>query len=143
MIKIIDTLRGSRAFSIIARILLTFVFWSSGLAKAIDFPGAMAEMQHFGVIPAAPMALAVIFVQLVGAGLVISGRLAWLGCGMLAAFTVLTIPIAHAFWTMGGEAAFIEMMFAFEHVSLIGGLMVAAVLVPRPRAAKTGNFAIA
>jgi hypothetical protein len=28
---------------------------------------------------------------------------------------------------MNGDGAFVEMMFAFEHVTVIGGLMVAAV----------------
>lgn len=102
------------------------MFWSSGIAKLIDFPGAVAEMQHFGVTPAVPMAIAVIILQLGGSALVISGRFVWLGAGALGVFTALTIPIAHAFWAMTGEMAFLDMMFVFEHVTVIGGLMVVA-----------------
>jgi transmembrane protein len=74
------------------------------------------------------VAILVIIVQLGGSALVIHGRHAWLGAGALGIFTALTIPIAHAFWTMSGEMAFLEMMFVFEHISVIGGLMVAAAL---------------
>jgi transmembrane protein len=129
--SVIEELLVSRIFAFCARVVLTFVFWSSGLAKLIDFPGALAEMQQFGVEPAAPMAVAVIFVQLAGSALIITGRLAWLGAGALAFFTVLTIPVAHPFWSLTGEKAFIEMMFVFEHVTVIGGLMLAAILGAR------------
>ena len=43
-------------------------------------------------------AVAVAAVQIVGSALIIWGRAAWLGAGMLGIFTALTIPIAHA-WT--------------------------------------------
>ena len=33
-------------FPLVARILLTFPFWGSGLAKLIDFPAGVAEMAH-------------------------------------------------------------------------------------------------
>ncbi|TCL67165.1 DoxX family protein [Rhizobium sp. BK251] len=132
--QLIENLLASRAYGIVARVILTFVFWSSGLAKLIDFGGAVAEMERFGVTPAVPMAVAVIMVQLGGSALVISGRFVWLGAGALGVFTALTIPIAHAFWTMTGEMAFLEMMFVFEHVTVIGGLMVVAILSERYRA---------
>jgi transmembrane protein len=123
----IEKLLAAPAFGLIARVVLTFIFWSSGIAKLLDFPGAVAEMERYGVTPAVSLAVAVVSVQLLGSALVITGRYAWLGAGALAIFTLLTIPIAHAFWNMNGDAAFVEMMFAFEHVTVIGGLMVAAV----------------
>jgi transmembrane protein len=122
----IGKLLASPAFGLIARVVLTFIFWSSGIAKLLDFPGAVGEMERYGVTPAVPLAVAVVSVQLLGSALVITGRHAWLGAGALAIFTLLTIPIAHAFWNMNGDGAFVEMMFAFEHVTVIGGLMVAA-----------------
>jgi transmembrane protein len=130
----IEKLLTSRAFSVTARVVLTFVFWSSGIAKLVDFPGAVAEMDHYGVTPAVPMAVAVTLVQLGGSAMIITGRYAWLGAGALAVFTFLTIPVAHAFWALTGDAAFVEMMFAFEHVTVIGGLMVAATLAASQRA---------
>lgn len=128
MTDLIERLTAAPYFALVARTLLTLMFWLSGIAKLADFPAAIAEMRHYGLEPAAAIAVAVIAVQLLGSAMVISGRHIWLGAGMLGVFTLMTIPIAHAFWTMDGERAFLEMMFAFEHITVIGGLMVVAAL---------------
>jgi transmembrane protein len=134
---LIEKLLASRVFGVFSRVILTLVFWLSGLAKLFDFPAAVAEMEQFGLTPAIHMAIAVILVQLGGSALIISGRYVWLGAGALAVFTALTIPIAHAFWTMSGERAFLEMMFVFEHITVIGGLMVVASFDAKRRADAT------
>lgn len=136
MTAFFERLTAAPPFALVARLVLTSMFWLSGIAKLADFPAALAEMAHFGLQPAAPIAVAVIVVQLAGSALIISGRHVWLGAGMLGVFTLLTIPIAHAFWTMDGERAFLEMMFVFEHISIIGGLMVVAALGETRRRAK-------
>lgn len=121
----------SRLFSLFARVALTFAYWSSGLAKAADWDGALAEMAHFKLDPPAAFGAATIVVQLLGSALVIWGRYAWLGAGMLAVFTLLTIPIAHGFWAMQEPQRTGEMYVAVEHISVIGGLMLAAILAKR------------
>ena len=120
----IENLLRSRWLYHLAAVIFTFMFWGSGLSKALDFPGATQEMAHFGLNPPAAFAAATVFVQLAGALLVISGhRLTWLGAGALAVFTALTIPIAHNFWDMQGQQAFMEKMTVLEHVSVVGGLI--------------------
>ena len=118
----------SPALALIARILLTLPYWASGLSKSIDFQGAIAEMTQFGLRPPAAYAIATIVCQLVGSALVIVNRFTWLGAGALAVFTALTIPIAHDFWNLSGEKAQTEMFFVVEHIGLIGGLMLVAIL---------------
>lgn len=115
-------------FALFARIALTFPFWGSGLSKLIDFPAGTAEMAHFGLSPPALIAVLVIITQLGGSILVIANRYVWLATGALAIFTLLTIPIAHDFWNQSGQRAQIEFFFAVEHISVIGGLMLAAIL---------------
>ncbi|MDB5415771.1 MAG: DoxX family protein [Rubritepida sp.] len=124
----IASLLESRLLFLLARILLTLPFWLSGIAKVVDFNGATAEMAFFGLNPPVAYAIATIFTQLVGSALVIQGRHAWLGAGALAIFTALTIPIAHRFWAVEGEMAMIELFFVIEHIGLIGGMMLAAIL---------------
>lgn len=128
MPSFVSSLIASTWFRVLARIVLTFAFWGSGLSKLIDFPNGVAEMARYGLEPAVAFNIASIVTLLVGSALVILDRMAWLGAGALAVFTVLTIPIVHHFWTMTGEEAMIHFFFATEHVSLIGGLMVAAIL---------------
>lgn len=118
----------SRWLYYVGVVLLTSMYWLSGLTKLADFNEAQAEMAHFGLNPPWAFAIATIVVQLAGPLLMIfSKRWAWLGAGALAVFTLLTIPIAHRFWDLEGPMAFMEKMFVFEHVTVIGGLILAAV----------------
>lgn len=45
--------------------------------------------------------------------------------------TLLTIPIAHDFWNQQGPAAMMEMFFAIEHIGVVGGLLLGAILCQR------------
>lgn len=115
-------------FTLLARIALTFPFWGSGLSKLINFPAGVAEMELFGLRPSWLVNCLVIFVQLGGSLLIVANRRAWAGAGALAIFTLMTIPIAHDFWNLTGHTAQMEFYIAVEHISVIGGLMLAAIL---------------
>ncbi|MEV5020820.1 DoxX family protein [Sphingobium sp. LMA1-1-1.1] len=121
----------SRWFNFLARTVLTFVFWSAGLAGIFDFSGKVIEMEMVGLEPAALFALAVTIVQIGGSTLIIIDRFAWLGAGALGVFLALTIPIAHPFWQMSEPNRTFEFYVVLEHISLIGGLMIAAALSGR------------
>ncbi len=126
MPSFIDSLVSSRAFGYLARTILTYMFWASGLAKLIDFNAGVAEMSFFGLEPAPLFNIAVIVTQLGGSALIIANRWTWLGAGALAVFTVLTIPIAHTFWTMQEPLKTLEFYVVMEHITVIGALMVVA-----------------
>lgn len=126
---LLNTLLQSRLYYTLATALLTYIFWWSGLHKVLDFGGAMAEMEHFGLRPTALFAVATIAVQLLGSlAIITASRWAWLGAGALAVFTLSTIPLAHQFWAMEGMQAFLEKALVQDHMSVIGGLAVAAAL---------------
>jgi len=116
------------ALEVGARVLLTFPFWGSGLAKLIDFAGGVAEMAAFGLEPAVAYNIATIIVQLGGSALIIVNRSAWLGAGALAVFTALTIPIVHHFWALEDDRALHAFHTATEHVGMIGALIAIAIL---------------
>lgn len=131
MPPIIAAILGSTAFLVFARILLTFVFWSSGLAKLIDFNTNAAVMESFGLEPGWLVNAATLALQVGASAAIILNRGAWLAAGALAVFTMLTIPLVHPFWTKTGEEAFRDLTVALEHISLIGGLALAAILARR------------
>lgn len=124
----IEALLDNRAIGVAARVLLTFPFWGSGLAKLIDFNGGVAEMAMFGLQPAVAFNIAVLTTQLVGSVLIILNIATWLGAGMLGVFTALTIPIVHHFWSLEGERAIVAFHTATEHVGMIGALIVVSIL---------------
>ena len=116
------------AFMVLARLLLTLPFWVSGIRRWLDLNGSIAEIDAYGLRPAGPINTLVIFVLLGGSFLVIVNRRAWSGAGALAIFTLMTIPVAHDFWNLTGYAAKSEFNIALQHVGLVGGLMLAAIL---------------
>ncbi|WP_121114337.1 DoxX family protein [Croceibacterium ferulae] len=124
------------ATEIAARSLLTAPFWISGLSKLVHFDSGAAEMARAGLEPAAAFNLATIATQLLASALVISGRWTWIGAGALSVFTGLTILLVHRFWAMT-EEPFRTIAFhtSVEHVGIIGGLLVVAILSARSPAA--------
>ena len=115
-----------RALRWLALLLLCAAYLQGGLQKAWDFPGAIAEMNHFGLAPAAPMALAVIVLELGASALILSGRLRWLGALALAAFTLAATFVALRFWTLSGPERFMATNAFFEHLGLAGGFLLVA-----------------
>ena len=128
MPSIIAKLLDQNWFLILARVVLTSAFWASGLSKSIDFQAGVAEMTQLGFSNPVLINVLTFTTQLIGSALIILNRWTWLGAGMLAVFTALTIPLVHHFWTMKGEEAMIHLFFVAEHVSIIGGLMLVCIL---------------
>ena len=118
----------SRLFQLIARVLLVITFVIPGIMQPMQFQGSIGEFAHFNLNPPAAFVVASFVTLLVGSALVIlGGKWTWLGAGALGVYTGLTILIVHHFWTMSGADRLGEMRTTFEHISLIGGLMVVAI----------------
>ena len=110
-----------------ALLALCAAYIQGPLTKLFDFPGAIAEMEHFGLHPAAFFAVAVIAFELTASAMILSGFLRWLGALALAIFTLLATFIALRFWEMPSG---IERMMAtnafFEHLGLAGAFVIVA-----------------
>lgn len=119
--------------ALLARIAVALPFLLSGLAKLGDFNGAIAEVRGLtGLEPAALAAVLVIVVQLCGSALLIAGgRFAWIGAAALAGFTIVATLYAHAFWLKPEAERFLHRNIFFEHVSIVGGLALLAILAAR------------
>jgi transmembrane protein len=132
----IATLLRAPLFGPVARAVLTTPYWFSGLYKLIHWPDALGEAAHFGLKPAGLVVAATIAVQFGGSVLLILGRLGWLTAGALGVFTALATLIAHPYWTVEDPAERFHALNTFlEHIGLIGGFMLAAVLVEREQRA--------
>lgn len=111
----------------VALLLLCAAYLQGGLNKAMDFGSAIAEMNHFGVSPAAPMAAAVIVLELGASVLILTGFYRWLGAVALAAFTLFATFVALRFWQMPvGQERFMAANSFFEHLGLVGGFLLVA-----------------
>lgn len=125
----VDAILALRWTGFVARLLLVGAYLLGGVVKATDWPGAVAEQAHFGMNPPALWAGLTIAVEIIGPLLILSGRLLWFGAGILGVFTVLAAITANAFWTMPpGPDRFMATNAFFEHLGLIGGLILATMI---------------
>jgi uncharacterized membrane protein YphA (DoxX/SURF4 family) len=131
--RFVSAVLDQPATAFAARLALTGPYILGGLVKLTDWQGAVAEQLHFGLQPAALFAALTIAVELIGSALVLANRLAWLGAGMLGVFTFFAALVANAFWTMQGAARFAATNAFFEHLGLIGGFVLVALLAYRKR----------
>jgi uncharacterized membrane protein YphA (DoxX/SURF4 family) len=127
----VDAILEWRWTWLLARLGLTSAYLLGGIVKLTHFSAAIAEQEHFGFHPGWVWAVAAITVELVGSLLVITGRLAWLGAGALGVLTAVAIFAASPFWTMQGQERFIATNTFFEHLGLIAGFVLAAILAER------------
>ncbi|QPF74039.1 DoxX family protein [Roseateles sp. DAIF2] len=118
----------------VALLLLCAAYLQGGLVKLFDFPGAIAEMNHFGLRPAPLMAALVIALELGAAALILTGRLRWLGALALAFFTAAATFMANRYWEATGHERFMLMNAFFEHWGLVGGFLLVAWMDWRERA---------
>ena len=110
----------------LALLMLCAAYLQGGLVKAFDFPGAVAEMEHFGVSPAAPMAAVTIALELGASLLILTGIYRWLGALSLAGFTLVATFLANRFWEIAPPERFMAMNGFFEHIGLCGGFLLVA-----------------
>ena len=126
--RAIGAVLGWRGTWFLARIALGSAYVLGGVVKLVHWQDAVAEQAHFGMHPPTLWAALTILVELIGPALLFSNRWTWLGAGMLGVFTGLAAITANAFWTMQGEARFAATNAFFEHLGLIGGFALAALV---------------
>jgi uncharacterized membrane protein YphA (DoxX/SURF4 family) len=110
----------------IAMLGLCAAYLQGGINKATDFNAATAEMNHFGLMPSAPFAVAVIVLELDASLMILIGFHRWLGALALAGFTLMATFIANRYWELAMPERFMVANSFFEHLGLIGGFLLVA-----------------
>jgi uncharacterized membrane protein YphA (DoxX/SURF4 family) len=83
-------------------------------------------MEHFGLAPAAPMAVAVIALELGASVMILTGFYRWLGA-LVGGFTLIATLVALRFWELpAGHERFMAANAFFEHFGLVGGFLLVA-----------------
>ncbi|MCW2389610.1 transmembrane protein [Sphingobium sp. B11D3B] len=122
--------------TVLARLVMASFFLLAGLFGVFNFGAVTAEMQAVALPSPELFAVATITTQLVGSFLLITDvrGLGWLGAAMLGVFTLLCIPVAHAFWLHDEPRRTLDFQIALEHIALTGGLLLAAIMSARRQA---------
>ncbi|MFO1150387.1 MAG: DoxX family protein [Alsobacter sp.] len=115
----------------LALLALCAAYIQGPLTKLADWPGAIAEMEHFGLRPAAAFAAGVIVFEMVAAAMVVTGigrRPAAIG---LALFTCAATLLALRFWELPpGPGRSMATNAFFEHLGLAGAFVFVALREP-------------
>ncbi|MDB5677930.1 DoxX family protein [Sphingomonas bacterium] len=129
-----DGRRTAGGSDLACRFLLSVIFLSTGIPALLSPASFATGLRQMGVPLPGFSAAATIALTIIGPLVLIFDikRLGWAASFALAAFTALTIPFGHAFWRFGEPQRMEEMRIAIEHVSLIGGLMLAGLSSLRP-----------
>jgi uncharacterized membrane protein YphA (DoxX/SURF4 family) len=110
----------------VALLGLCAAYLQGGIVKLTNINGAVAEMNHFGVSPAMPFAIAVIALELFASIAILTGYWRWLGALALGAFTVAATFMANRYWELGPPERFGAENSFYEHLGLAGGFLLIA-----------------
>jgi uncharacterized membrane protein YphA (DoxX/SURF4 family) len=110
----------------VALLGLCAAYLQGGIVKLSNINGAVAEMNHFGVSPAMPFAIAVIALELLASVAILTGYWRWLGALALGAFTVGATFMANRYWELGLPERFGAENSFYEHLGLAGGFLLVA-----------------
>jgi len=128
IVQAAESLFSSRVIRTIALLGLCAAYLQGGLQKLLDFSGAVAEAQHFHLPLPALTAIATIVTELAGSLLILSGYYRWVGALWLGGFTLVATFVANRFWQIPLPDRFgVENSF-FEHLGLVGGFLLIAIL---------------
>lgn len=117
---------GARWIEWLALLAVCSAYLQGGIDKALAFPSAIGEMQHFGIAPALPFAIATIALELVAPAMILARFHRWLGAVALALFTLAATFVANRFWEMSGAERFAAENGFFEHLGLVGAFALIA-----------------
>jgi len=124
--QVLRHLATTPALRWLALLFLCAAYLQGAFVKATDFASAIAEMQHFGLAPAAPLAVLVIAFEFGASLMILTGFHRWLGALGLAGFTLIATFVANRFWEMAPPDRFMAANAFFEHWGLVGGLLLVA-----------------
>ncbi|RVT97760.1 DoxX family protein [Rhodovarius crocodyli] len=118
----------ARALTFLGLLLLCAAYLQGGLNKLLDFPGAVAEAEHFALPLPTVTAVLTIILELGASLLILTGRLRWLGALLLAVFTLAATFIANRYWALPpGHERFMTANSFHEHLGLVGAFLLVAI----------------
>jgi len=135
--RIVYPFAAMPAVRFVALLGLCAAYLQGGLVKLLDFGGAVAEAQHFGLPGASIIAAATIVTELAGSALILTGVYRWVGALWLGIFTLIATFVANRFWEIPLPDRFMVENAFFEHLGLVGGFLLVAWYDLRERRSKS------
>lgn len=118
------------AVPLIGRLLMTYIFATSGIAKIFSWSGNIAYMntRH---LPLIPLLLAAALVIEVGGSLcLITGFYARWAAAVLFVYLLLVTVLFHNYWAFSGQLAGMQETHFRKNLAIMGGLLMLAAYGP-------------
>lgn len=119
-VHVYSTPRSSTA--LVGRLLLAAIFIVSGIAKLTDPGGATGYMNMAGIPHADTLVYVAGAAEILGGVSLVFGFLARVGSMGLIVLLAITTYYFHAFWTMEGADAKMQMVNFMKNLAIMGGL---------------------
>lgn len=117
---------------LLGRILIALLFIPAGISKITGFSGTVAYIAAQKLpLPQVAAAGAIVVEVLVALALLVGFKTRYAAL-ILAAFTLVATFGFHAFWTMEGQAAYMNQLMFFKNLAVVGGLLFIAAYGPDP-----------
>ena len=113
-----------------ARLCLSAVYLYSGFDKLINWQNGLAFVTRHRLTPQVPVLAATIVLHLAGGFMVLLGIFAREGAMLLLLFTLIATLRVHFPRGLKGEEFRRETTISLEHLGIIGGLLMLAVVGP-------------
>ena len=108
--------------ALVGRIMISVIFLVSGLAKLTDPAGTIGYMNSARIPYADTLLYVAAFAEILGGLSILFGFLTRIGALGLFTYLIPTTLYFHAFWTMEGAEAKIQMANFAKNLAVMGGL---------------------
>ncbi len=112
--------------NLIGRFLMASLFLPAGVTKLMGFDGTIAYFGSLGLPMPFIVAIAVIFIEILGGLALIVGYKVKLSAIILALFTLGASLIGHAYWAVPADQAFVAKLLFYKNIAIVGGLLILA-----------------
>ena len=111
---------------LVGRLLITYIFATSGIAKVVAWQGNVQYMstRHLPMIPL--LLAAAMVIELAGSVCLITGYQARLAAMVMFFYTTMVTVLFHNYWAASGMLAGMQETHFRKNVAIMGGLLVLA-----------------
>lgn len=108
---------------LLGRILLTLIFFTSGLGKIGGWEQTAGYMSSKGIPLVSFFLIGAILIEVGGGMSVLLGYKAKIGATALVVFLIPVTILFHNFWTLEGMEQQVQMIMFMKNLTIIGGLL--------------------
>lgn len=115
---------ASGTAALVGRVLLAAIFVRAGYGKLTTTAATAAYMAAHGIPLSGVLVYGAIAAELIGGLMLMAGLYTRWAAAILSLYTLALALIFHAYWAMPAAAAGMQRGVFFEHISIVGGMLV-------------------